>query len=161
MKLRVPEIPTYIEAWKILGTNPTPITYNEMFLALKQNIVEAQENPLEVIYTNSLYEVQKYVIETKHLYSAYLLMVNDKMFNSLSDQRKLAIQQAAQEAADYEFELIKQYEQDYILKLKAEGMTFVTLDDINAFKKAVIDNLPKKFKGKWEPGLFEKIQSIR
>jgi TRAP-type C4-dicarboxylate transport system substrate-binding protein len=56
LKLRVPELPTYIKSWKVFGANPTPIGYSDMFMALKQGVVDGQENPLEVIYPSHLYE---------------------------------------------------------------------------------------------------------
>jgi len=68
-------LPIYIEAWRILGANSTPITYSETFMALKQGIVEGQQNPLEVIYSSSFFEVQRYVMETRHLLGCYMLMI--------------------------------------------------------------------------------------
>ncbi len=158
MKLRVPKLPTYIEAWRILGTNPTPITYSEMFMALRQKVVEGQENPLEVIYTSSLYEVQKYVIETKHLLGAYIVMTSEKLLNGLSPEEQQTIKEAAVEAGKYEYNLMLKYEKDYIRKLKEKGMTFIELD-MKAFREPVVKELPKRFKDKWAPNLFERIQN--
>ncbi len=160
MKLRVPELPTYIEAWRILGTNPTPITYSEMFMALKQKVVEGQENPLEVIYTTSLYEVQKYVIETRHLLGTYIVMTSDKLLNGLSAEHQQAISEAAAEAGRYELELMQKYEGEYVTKLREKGMTFIAVD-IEQFRDPVVKKLPEKFKDKWAPGLFERIQQVK
>jgi len=158
MKLRVPELPTYIESWKILGTNPTPITYSEMFMALKQQTVEGQENPLEVIYTNSLFEVQKYVTETRHLLGTFLMMTGEDLYLRLNDDERRALNEAALEAGQYEYERMLSYEEDYLEKLRDKGM-IINAIDISDFRKLVIRELPGRFKDRWEPGLFERIQA--
>jgi tripartite ATP-independent transporter DctP family solute receptor len=156
LKLRVPELPTYIEAWRILGTNPTPITYSEIFMALKQGIVEGQENPLEVIYTSSFYEVQKYAMKTEHLLGVYMLMINERLFDGLPPAHQAAIQEAAMEAGQREHELMIQYDQEFVAKLREHGMEFVDVDQ-EAFRSAVADQLPEKFKDEWAPRFFERI----
>ncbi len=156
LKLRVPELPTYIEAWRILGTNPTPITYSEIFMGLKQGIVEGQENPLEVIYTSSFHEVQKYAMKTEHLLGVYMMMVNEAMFRGLSAEHRKAIADAAVEEGKREHELMVKYDEEFVAKLKAKGMTFVDVDR-EAFRRAVVGELPKRFKGQWAPNFFERI----
>jgi NitT/TauT family transport system substrate-binding protein len=59
VKIRVPEVETYLAAWKMLGATVTPMAFTELFMALKQGTIDAQENPLELILTSSFYEVQK------------------------------------------------------------------------------------------------------
>ncbi len=160
MKLRVPKLPTYMKAWEILGARPTPITYKEMYMALKQGTVEGQENPLEVIYTDHLYEVQKYVSKTKHLISSYMLMTTDKLLDRLPPEHAAVLRDAAREAGRYELELVKTYEEDYIKKLQTEGMTFLDVDR-DAFREPVLRELPKAFQATWAPGVFERIQELR
>jgi len=156
LKLRVPELPTYIEAWKILGTNPTPITYSEIFMALKQGIVEGQENPLEVIYTSSFAEVQKYVMKTEHLLGVYMFMINEGLYDSLPPEQQKAVAEAVEEAGRREHELMLEYDEQFAGKLRAAGMEFVEVDQ-DAFRRKVTGELPKRFEGKWAPGFYERI----
>ncbi len=156
LKLRVPELPTYIEAWRILGANPTPITYSEIFMALKQGVVAGQENPLEVIYTSSLYEVQKYVMKTEHLLGFYVLMVNAKVFDSLPAEHGRAILEAAAESAVLEHELMLKYDREFAEKLAEHGVQFVEVDR-EAFRRRVVEELPKKFEGQWAARFFDRI----
>lgn len=156
LKLRVPELKTYMEAWSILGANVTPITYSEMFLALKQGIVEGQENPLEVISTSSLNEVQKYVMETEHLLGFYLLMINDRRLTSLSTSLQTAVREAANEAGLIEHDLMLQYDQRYKQQLRDLGMEFVPVDR-EAFRKPVVKELPKRFASEWLDGLLQDL----
>lgn len=159
MRLRVPELPTYIEAWRILGANTTPITYSEMFMALKQGLVEGQENPLEVIQSASLYEVQDYVIETRHMLSAYMLMTHERVMERLDPAQQQAIREAAHEAAKFEFEVMQRKESEYVEALKNEGMEFIPVDS-EAFRTPVVEALPERLKGRWAPGFFQRIQEV-
>ena len=156
LKLRVPELPTYIETWRILGTNPTPVTYSEIFMALKQGIVEGQENPLEVIYTSSFHEVQKYCHASKHLLGVYMMMVNDRLYQSLTEDQRKALADAAAEAGKREHELMVKYDEEFVTKLKDKGMEFVELD-MAPFRQRVVSELPKRFEGKWAPRFFQRI----
>lgn len=156
LKLRVPELPTYIEAWKILGANPTPLTYSEIFLGLRQGTVEGQENPLEVIQTSSFHEVQKYVIQTRHLLGVYMLMIHKPLLDSLSAEEQESVREAAVEAGLREHELMIRYDEEFTAKLKEAGMEFVE-PDREAFRKAVVGELPKRFEDVWAPNLFERI----
>ncbi len=160
MKLRVPELPTYIEAWRILGANTTPITYTEIWTALKQGIVEGQENPLEVIYTDSFHEVQKYCMETQHLLGTYMLMASEALLKTIPPDQRKAIEEAAEEAGTYQTKLMHEFEADYVKKLKEEGMEFVPVDK-QAFREPVLKELPKRFEGRWGKGLFARIQETK
>jgi tripartite ATP-independent transporter DctP family solute receptor len=160
LKLRVPELPTYIEAWRILGTNPTPITYSEIFMALKQGIVEGQENPLEVIHTSSFPEVQDYVMETEHLLGVYMFMINERLYDSLSPDEQQAIAEAVHEAGEREHQLMIEYDERFAKQLKDAGMEFVEVDR-DAFREKVTTELPKRFADQWKPGLYERISEVK
>jgi TRAP-type transport system periplasmic protein len=160
LKLRVPELPTYIEAWRILGTNPTPVTYSEIFMALKQGIAEGQENPLEVIYTSSFHEVQKYVMETEHLLGVYMFMINEPLFDGLAPEHQRAISEAVEEAAEREHELMLKYDEEFAAKLREEGMEFVGVDR-EAFRRKVAEELPGRFADEWAPGFYERITAAK
>ena len=156
LKLRVPELPIFIEAWRILGANPTPITYSEIFMALKQGIVEAQENPLEVIYTSSFHEVQRYVMETEHLLGCYMLMVGESAFEVLSANEQQAIREAAEEAGHREHELMLDYDRQFRQTLIEQGVEFVDVDR-QAFRDRVVEQLPRRFEDEWAPDFFRRI----
>jgi TRAP-type transport system periplasmic protein len=156
LKLRVPELPTYIRSWKVFGANPTPLPYSDMFMALKQGVVDGQENPLEVIYTSHLYETQKYIMETRHLLSFYIVEVGDPFFKKFSEENQGIIFDAARKAGIYQNELMEEYEADYKEKLIKHGTEFIEVDR-EGFEKLAIEVIPPYFEGKWEDGLFERI----
>jgi tripartite ATP-independent transporter DctP family solute receptor len=90
LKIRTPTAPIWLDMFKALGASPTPINANEMYTALQTHIVDGQENPLVIEMTFRLYEVQKYLSLTNHMWSNFWTVVNADTFKSLSpDQQKL------------------------------------------------------------------------
>lgn len=160
LKLRVPELPIYIKSWRVFGANPTPLAYSDMFMALKQGVVEGQENPLEVIYTSHLYETQSYIMETKHLISFYIASVGDYFFKKFDKKEQNLIVESINEAARYQNNLVRKYEEDYREELIAYGVQFIEVDR-NAFEALAIEKLPGLFKDKWAPNIYERIKSVK
>ena len=156
LKLRVPALPVYITSWSIFGANPTPLDYSDMFIALKQGVVEGQENPLEVIYTSHLYEVQDYVMETRHLLSFYVLVVGDAFYTKYDKAEQELLLKASHQTATYHNDLVNEYEKTYRQKLLHEGVEFVEVDR-QAFEQLASEKLPEAFKEIWEPGVFNRI----
>ena len=160
LKMRVPELPTYIKSWDIFGANPTPIAYSDMFMALKQGVVDGQENPLEVIYTSHLYETQSYVMNTRHLVGFYAVAVSDRFYKKYSQEHQNIIKKAVLEAASYQNGLVQEYEHEYKRKLEEHGVKFIDVDR-EAFEKLAKEKLPPEFKDSWEPGVFERIVNVK
>ena len=156
LKLRVPALPVYIKSWSLFGANPTPLDYSDMFIALKQGVVEGQENPLEVIYTSHLYEVQDYVMETRHLLSFYVLVVGDAFYTKHSEKEQKLLLEASHQAAQYHNDLVNEYEETYREQLIQQGVEFVEVDR-NAFEQLASEKLPGEFKDAWAPGVFDRI----
>ncbi|MBV5349634.1 TRAP transporter substrate-binding protein DctP, partial [bacterium] len=69
LKMRLMENPVHMETFKVLGANPSPMPFGELFTALQQKTMDGQENPLLIIKTSKFYEVQKYLALTGHFYS--------------------------------------------------------------------------------------------
>jgi len=159
LKLRVPELPTYIKSWKMFGANPSPIPYSDMYMALKQGVVDGQENPLEVIYTSHLYEAQSYIMNTRHLIGFYVIAAGERFFSKFSEQHQQIISEAITEAVVYHNGIVESYELEYIRKLKEHGARFV---DVNrhSFEKLAREKLPLEFSDTWKSGVFDRIVSI-
>ena len=92
MKIRTMENPMHIAYFKALGANPAPMSWGELYTALQQGTVDAQENPYAMIVDGKFYEVQKYVSETGHVFSVTMLIANKKFIEKLpEDLRKIVI----------------------------------------------------------------------
>jgi tripartite ATP-independent transporter DctP family solute receptor len=127
LKLRTLENSLHVDLWKELGANPTPIPYPELFMALEQNTVDGQENPVGNVTTGNIYEVQKYITKTNHVYNASAFMISEKFWNTLSDDEKKVVTEAAEEAKTYQRELNQQETEEAYNLLKEKGMTITEL----------------------------------
>ena len=159
LKLRVPELPVYIKSWKTFGANPTPLAYSDMFMALKQGVVDGQENPLEVIYTSHLYETQKYVMKTEHLFSCYFACVGDYFYQKFDEREQKILKEAIMEAARYQKNLMEQYEAEYIRELVKAGVEFIDVDK-KAFEDLALEILPGLFQDVWAPDIYRRIKNV-
>ncbi len=159
MKIRVQPTGIYLETIKAMGANPTTMDFKEVYLGLQSGVIDGQENPPSVIYTNKLFEVQKYLMLTAHITQNQAIVINDKFFQSLSPEFRKIITEAAYEAGNYQNDLVLKSEKEYLDKLKEKGMVIVQ-PDVNAFREATKD-VYKKFADKWEPRLVERIQEVK
>ena len=157
LKIRVQPTTIYLEMIEAMGANPTPIDWKEVYLSLQTGVVDGQENPVGVIYSAKLFEVQDYLMLTGHIMQNQVVIINDAFFQSLSPEQQEAIQQAAIEAGDYQNQLVQEQAQQDLEKLRAEGMTVVE-PDIDAFRAATAD-IYKQFEDEWGEGLFERMQN--
>src|SRR5205814_6905786 len=99
LKMRVPDVPAYLALPKACGANPTPIAFAEVYLALQNGTVDAQENPLTTIEAKKFYEVQKYIILTGHIVDSLATQVAPPVWSKLSDQEKKVFAHVTHEAA--------------------------------------------------------------
>lgn len=95
IKIRVIENPTPIALWSALGSNPTPLAFTEVYTALQQGTVDAQENPITNIYDKKFYEQQDYIILTNHQIHADFWAMNLDFYNDLPDDLKTIVDDAS------------------------------------------------------------------
>ncbi len=159
LKIRTPEIPGFIKAIEVIGGTPTPISFGDLYLALKQNVVDGQENPVGVIYANKYYEAQKYLILTGHIISKNTVFMNTAALKKLSKKNQLLLKQVAEEAGLYNDKLMVDNETEMMAKLKELGMEIIT-PDTKAFHEKAMVGLKKWFnEGQLE--FYNKIQSVK
>jgi TRAP-type transport system periplasmic protein len=127
LKIRTMENKIHLAAWKAVGVNPVPMAYGEVYGALQQKTIDGQENPVAVIYTSKLNEVQKYLSLTQHVYSPALIVVSPKTWQALAKEDQDMMLKTAQEVAPYQRKLGRDNEEKQIAELAAKGMT-VTRD---------------------------------
>ncbi|WP_221038020.1 TRAP transporter substrate-binding protein [Gelria sp. Kuro-4] len=137
LKIRVQEIPLHVSFWKILGADPTPMAWTEVYTALQQKTVDGEENPIQTIYTQKIYEVQKYISLTGHVYGAAVIMVSKKTYDKLPADLQKVLVEAAQETADWERNYVKDLEDKALKELPGLGMEIEHNPDREAFKAAV------------------------
>ena len=129
--VRVPNVPSYTITWSALGANPTPMALSEVFTSLQQGTIEAQENPLAMISSTNLYEVQDYVNLTAHVLSWAYVVIGDKQFQEMPQDLQLIFMEAAKDMQQYEHQLFLKNEallRDY---LESKGMKFIEVDNMS------------------------------
>lgn len=157
MKIRTMENEIHLAAWKAFGANPTPMAFTELFTALQQGTVDGEENPLGIIDGNKFQEVQKYVSLTQHVYTPYVVVMNLKKYNSLSDNQKAAIDKATKASTDYQRKQSQGYEKQILVKLEKAGIvvTSLTPEDKMLWQKRIQDiKLFDRVKAKMAHGAY-------
>lgn len=139
LKIRTMTDSVQISAMNDLGAAVTPLAISELFSALQQKLVDAQENPLSTIYAQKYYEVQKFCTLTKHSYTTTILFMNEQFFNGLSDSQKAAIETANDAATNAGRAVLESSEIENKQKLETAGMQFYELSDseMAAFQNSV------------------------
>jgi tripartite ATP-independent transporter DctP family solute receptor len=128
VKIRVPA-DNSVEAWKSLGCSPTPMSLSDAYLAMQQGTIDAIENPLTVLSDGSFNEVAKYLTLTAHKHDMTQFICGTAFFNSLDKREQDILLQTGREAADYFNKLAAETEAKMLDKLKAGGVTVITLTD--------------------------------
>lgn len=160
-KIRTPEGETYLRAWEAFGASPTPMALGELFTALEQGVVDGQENPLELIATQSFDEVQSHANLTGHQVAPYLLSISEQTWQSLCADQQEIIQDAALEAGEYEKGLVADSEEKWKQELADRGMTIVEDVDVEAFREIAAETAKTlEADGLWQEGLYERIQAV-
>jgi tripartite ATP-independent transporter DctP family solute receptor len=160
IKLRLPEVKPWVEIWKALGARPTVVPFQEVYMALKTGVAEAQENPAESIHSLKFYENQKYLIMTEHVHSTAKYEISKKWYDTLKPAQQSIIMTSMKDAAEYANKLAMEADKKFIEDLQKKGMTQI-IPDKAAFEKAVAPTVQRLAKEMWVPGLYEKVIAIK
>jgi len=159
IKIRVPDVPAYTATPKACGANPTPIAFAEVYLALQNGTVEAQENPLTTIEAKKFYEVQKAIMLTGHIVDGLTTQIAPHVWNKLTDAEKTMFTDVTREAAARASAEIKKREGELVEEFKKKGLQVVNVDR-KSFQDAVLKNSPLESMG-FTRSDFDKIQAAR
>jgi len=159
IKIRVPDVPAYTATPKACGANPTPIAFAEVYLALQNGTVEAQENPLTTIEAKKFYEVQKAIMMTGHIVDGLTTQIAPHVWNKLTDVEKTMFIEVTREAAAKATADIKKREGELVDEFKKKGLQVVNVDR-KSFQDAVLKNSPLESMG-FSKADFDKIQAAK
>ena len=159
-KLRVPENDVFLAMARAWGAKPTPMAFGELYLALRQNVVDGQENPLPTIDSGKFHEVQKYLVLTGHILTPRMVIIHEPTWKGLSPTEQTALRDAVAEGIAWQDAEIQGRERTLLDKFKAAGMEVIQPDG-ESFRKPVVETLPRLFEAKWGKGLYEKIAETR
>ncbi|HLP69261.1 MAG TPA: sialic acid TRAP transporter substrate-binding protein SiaP [Rhizobium sp.] len=159
LKIRVPDVPAYLAMPRACGANTTPIAFAEVYLALQNGTVEAQENPLTTIEAKKFYEVQKNISLTGHIVDHLNTVVSGMLWAKLSDEDKTIFTEVMQEAAERSTKIIEERETALVDKFKERGLT-VTEVDRSDFEKTVIEKVSFEEFG-YDKADWEAIRAVK
>lgn len=159
LKMRVPDVPAYLAMPRSCGANTAPIAFAEVYLALQNGTVEAQENPLTTIEAKKFYEVQTHINLTGHIVDHLNTIVSKSRWASLSDEDKKIFTDVMQEAAARATEKIVAREKQLVQEFKDKGLTVVE-PDLDTFKKAVMEKATFEEFG-YQKADWDAIQAIQ
>jgi len=159
LKIRVPNAPLYMMFPLAVGANPTPIAFAEVYLALQQGTVDAQENPLPTIQAKKFYEVQKYITLTGHITDALLTIVGGPAWGAMSPEDQAALDGVLDETATCASEQIIQKEKDLVQWFKDNGVN-VNEVDRTPFREATM-KLHNGPDATWDQATYDKLQAIK
>lgn len=157
LKIRTTPNPFHIQAFQLLGANPVPMAYAELYSALETGAVDAQEHPLPVLWAAKFYEVQKYLTLTHHAYSPLLIVMNKPKYEALPAEYKTVLLEAAHETATYQRDLNAKQIAEIIVGLKKAGVEVIEQIDTAGFKQVVDEPLRKTFAEKYGSGLLDAV----
>lgn len=137
-RIRVPNVAHFLQMVEAMGGTPIAMALSELFTALEQNTVDGQENPYATIYANSFYEVQDYVLQSNHMFSPAIWIVNEEFYQGLTDEQREAFNSSIEEAAEYNWEIAEEADMEAKQKIADAGITIIEPDD--SFKKDLQDS---------------------
>ena len=159
LKIRVPDAPAYTATWQACGANPTPIAFAEVYLALQNGTVDAQENPLTTIEAKKFFEVQKSIMLTSHIVDGVITMVAPHVWNTLSPAKQKMFTEVMQEAAARASTKIKKREAELMDIFKKKGLNLVEVNR-KSFQDTVLKVKPVESLGQSRAD-YDRIQALK
>lgn len=158
LKIRTMENPVHLAAFNAMGAAPTPMAWPEVISSLQQGVIDGQENPLSVIVSVKLDEVQKYLTLSGHVYSPAMLLVSKPFWESLDDDQKAAFEKAGQAAAEAMRGFVDEVETTGVETLKERGME---VNELSAEQKAAFqEDIASAYEGYYETYGQDLVDSI-
>ncbi|PKO55585.1 MAG: C4-dicarboxylate ABC transporter substrate-binding protein [Betaproteobacteria bacterium HGW-Betaproteobacteria-21] len=160
LKIRTTENQVHITAFRQIGILPTPMAWPEVATALQQGTIDGQENPLSVITSAKLSQLQKHLSLTGHVYAPAVVMISPVVYDGLPEADKKLFQEAALKAAQAMRGFVDGVEKNGVEQLRAEGMQVVTTVDRKSFEDAVAPAYAEYYK-KFDKALIESIRNTQ
>jgi TRAP-type transport system periplasmic protein len=160
LKIRVMENRVHQAAFRQLGADATPMAWGEVFTSLQQGLLDAQENPIPIVSTFKLYEVQKFLSLTGHVYSPAPVLMSKKTWDRMPPDIQKILLDTAMEVAKVQRQLNRGQEEKQLGELRAKGMTVIEHPDRAAFREAM-KPVFEQFQGQFGKDLVQRIANTK
>ena len=161
VKMRVPEIKTYLNLWTTLGTRPSRVAWAEVFLGLKTGVIDATEGPISSAYGAKLHTATSHMMRTDHLVSSQHITMNEKAYQALSPDLQKIVTEAAREAVAWGRKEAEKETEELTTKIASEGAKVLKPERGPFADKAIAAVKQMEEDGAWSAGLWQKIRDIK
>ena len=158
LKIRSTPNPYHIQAFQLLGMNPSPLAIAELYGALEAKAFDAQEHPLPVFWSSKFYEVQKYLTMTNHAYSPTVAVMNKAKFDALSPEQQKAMVDCAREAVAFHRDYNAKENAKILGELKKRGLQVIEKSDPAPYQRIVYDTIRRTYVEKNGAGLISAME---
>jgi tripartite ATP-independent transporter DctP family solute receptor len=159
IKIRVPNIEASVEGWKAMGASPTPMNFGEVYSSLQTGVIDAQENPVEFTVSARIHEVQDYLVKTDHVFGYVQLLMSELTFEELTEAEREAVLEAAEEARNFQNDLVMQEEEEALQEMLDYGVEVIEVDQ-DAFRDSV-QEVNENLADKYGRELYDTILDMR
>lgn len=135
LKVRVPEITSFVDTWRAFGVQPVPVPASDIYMSMRLGMIDGMENPVEVMWNFNIHEVAKHLSLTEHNYSGFFFLASSQFFDGLDADTQALLRRAAAAAEARITELDLTDEASLFERLKEAGME-VTVPDVSGFVEA-------------------------
>lgn len=158
-KMRIPQIPSYLQLWTALGAQPTQVAWGEVYLGLNTGVVDGAEGPPTAAISQRFHEVAPNVYLTNHVWASSSIMINEDKFQSMSGEHQGILVAAAADAATFAFEDASSRRDSVLDEMRASGATIRDYDTsaLQAAARAAVATAEAE--GLWSEGLFDQVQA--
>lgn len=138
LKVRVPSLQMFISLYRTWGADPSQMNFGDLVIALKEGAMDGQENPLHVIHSTGLYDIQKHLTQWQYSFDPLVFCISKRVWDRLSPEQQQAVREAAMEGTALQRQTVAQNEAQHLAFLKEKGMevTVPSPEAIEAFKQA-------------------------
>lgn len=161
LKMRVPEIRTYLALWETLGTAPARVAWGETFLGLSTGVVEGAEGGISSIYGAKFHEAAKNVTRTDHVRIIANIAVNDQWFQSQTPEIQDLLTKAAQESVKWQMDTVTAEQAATLEKMAEDGATVTEIDVAPLRERSEVAVEKLESEGFWPKGLWAEIQALK
>ncbi len=138
LRIRVPQIPVYVDTWRAFDVVPTPMSSSDFYSALEEGRIDGMENPLEVMSAWRIHEVSKYISLTDHMLTSLFLVASKTFTESLTERQLQILEQAAKETEVLHAQRMQDLKHIMLRNLAARGMEIIEAPDTEALKQAAL-----------------------
>jgi TRAP-type transport system periplasmic protein len=166
LKVRVMQSPMALASFNAMGMNAVPMAFTEVYPALETKALDGYEHPVVDMHANKMYEVQKYLTITNHVYTPVALVASKKWWSSLTPEQQRAVQKVAEETRTFQRSAELKQAGEVVGELKAKGMSVAEmpaaeLDKIRVAVQPVVDKNAEAIGNEFVQSFYGELKKFR